>query len=107
MTSRVGRAQAARRARRGTVFAFHLNRAATVAIRIHRLTRTGRVQRTAKVVRLTRAGLAGGNRVRFSGRLARRALQPGRYRAVLTAKDQAGSRSNRQTVSFRVLAGCA
>jgi len=104
-TSRVGRAQAARRPRRGTAFIFRLNRAATVAIRIRRLTRAGRVRRGARVMRLTRAGLAGGNRVRFSGRVARRALRPGRYRAVVTAKDQAGSRSNRRTVSFRVLAG--
>jgi uncharacterized delta-60 repeat protein len=104
-TSPVGRAEAARRPGRGTAFVFRLNRAATVAIRIRRLTRTGRVQRSARVVRLTRAGLAGGNRVRFSGRVARRALRPGRYRAIVTAKDQAGSRSNRQTVSFRVLAG--
>jgi uncharacterized delta-60 repeat protein len=94
-----------RRPGRGTAFVFRLNRAATVAIRIRRLTRTGRVQRGARVMKLTRGGLAGGNRVRFSGRVARRALRPGRYRAVVTAKDQAGSRSKRQTVSFRVLAG--
>ena len=105
VTSPVGRAQAARRPRRGTAFVFRLNRAATVTIRIQRLTRAGRLRRGARVMRLTRAGLAGGNRVRFSGRVARRALRPGRYRAVVTAKDQVGSRSNRQTVSFTVLAG--
>ena len=38
-------------------------------------------------------GKAGRNRLKFSGRLARRKLRPAKYRLVATAKDTAGNRS--------------
>lgn len=43
-------------------------------------------------------------RVRFSGRIRRRALRPGLYRIVATASDLAGNRSKKKTARFRVLA---
>jgi uncharacterized delta-60 repeat protein len=83
--------------RRGTSFVFRLNRAGTVTIRIKRLRHSGRV------VKLTRSSRAGGNRVRFSGRVGRRTLRPGRYRATLTAVDRAGNRSKPSAVRFRIV----
>lgn len=78
-----------------------MSRAATVTVRIKRLA-SGR---KARVVRLKRAAHAGGNRVRFSGRVGRRALPPGRYRATLAGIDGTGSRSKPRTVRFRILRG--
>ena len=83
--------------RRGTSFVFRLNRAGTVTIRIKRLRHSGRI------VKLTRSSRAGGNRVRFSGRVGRRTLRPGRYRATLTAVDRAGNRSKPSAVRFRIV----
>jgi len=96
-TPAVGQAQAAVSRKRGTSFLFRLNRAGTVTIRIKRLRHSGRV------VKLTRSSRAGANRVRFSGRVGRRTLRPGRYRATLTAVDQAGSRSKPSALTFRIV----
>ena len=96
-TPAVGQAQAAASRRRGTAFLFRLNRAGTVTIRIKRLRHSGRI------VKLTRSSRAGGNRVRFSGRVGRRTLRPGRYRATLTAVDRAGNRSKASAVRFRIV----
>jgi hypothetical protein len=52
---------------------------------------------------LTRNGRAGANSVKFSGRIERRALKPGRYRVVISATDVAGNVSKRATLSFRVI----
>jgi hypothetical protein len=53
---------------------------------------------------LTRRNLdAGRGRIGFSGRIGRRALRPGRYRATLTATDLAGNRSPARRLSFRVV----
>jgi hypothetical protein len=51
---------------------------------------------------LTRTSRAGRNRVAFTGRLTRKALAAGRYRAVLTAADAAGNRSKAQTIAFAI-----
>jgi uncharacterized delta-60 repeat protein len=96
-TPAVGHALAARSRRRGTAFVFTLNRAATVTIRVKRL-RPG-----AKVMKLIRSTSAGRNRVRFTGRVRRHALRPGLYRATLTAKDSAGSRTAPKAVKFRIV----
>jgi endonuclease/exonuclease/phosphatase family metal-dependent hydrolase len=49
-------------------------------------------------------GAAGGNRMRFQGRLARRrTLRPGRYTTTITATNAAGARSVPRTLSFTVL----
>jgi hypothetical protein len=46
--------------------------------------------------------IAGANRVKFTGRVGRRALKLGRYRARLVASDAAGNRSAGRFVRFRV-----
>jgi uncharacterized delta-60 repeat protein len=97
-TGTVGSAQAARAAKRGTAFVFKLNRAATVTIRIKRL------HHARAIVKLKRASRAGTNRARFTGRVARHTLRPGRYRATLTATDATGSHSNARAVTFRIVA---
>ena len=102
VTPRVGPAQAARRAKRGTAFAFALNRAATVAIRIDRV---GKGRKARVVARLKRTAAPGGNRVSFSGHLGRRLLGAGSYRATFIAVDTAGSRTLPQAVKFRILRG--
>ena len=52
---------------------------------------------------LRRSGVAGANRVRFSGRIGRRALARGRYRLVVRATDAAGNRSATQSRTFRIV----
>ena len=125
---RVGRrtqAIAARRpAPRGTTFRFNLSEAARVGFRIDRRAsgrrlagrcrrqtlrnRTGRrCVRHLTVLRFSRPGRTGRNRAPFSGRLRtgrpRRALDPGRYRATLTATDAAGNRSRPRRARFEVV----
>ena len=63
-----------------------------------------------KCVRLSTVGtltrrktVAGANRIKFSGRIGRRALRRGRYRATLVATDEAGNRSTPRSVRFRVV----
>ena len=62
----------------------------------------GRRARYRTVAKLTRSGRAGVNLTRFTGRIGRRALRPGRYRARITAIDSAGNRSAPRTTRFRV-----
>lgn len=52
---------------------------------------------------LTRNGKAGRNSLAFSGRIGRRALKPGRYRATFRATDAAGNRSAARRITFRVV----
>ena len=54
---------------------------------------------------LSRIGKAGANSTRFSGRLGRRALRPGAYRAVIRATDNAGNRSAPRATRFRIATG--
>ncbi|HEY7629075.1 MAG TPA: PKD domain-containing protein [Thermoleophilaceae bacterium] len=55
---------------------------------------------------LSANGVAGKNSVAFTGRLKRKALKPGKYRARITAKDAAGNASARQPkLSFRIVRG--
>jgi hypothetical protein len=107
---------------RGTAFRFMLSKAGVVTIRIARARlgrRAGRRclgatrarRRLPGCTRLVAAGtlsrrLAAGRRsVPFSGRIGRRPLEPGRYRATLTARDTAGNVSHSQTLSFTIVAG--
>jgi uncharacterized delta-60 repeat protein len=100
VTPHIRHAQIARSTKRGTVFKFTLNRAATVSIRIYRLAK-GRKPRVA--ARLKRTARARRNRVAFSGRIGRRMLRPGCYRATFTAVDATGSRSKPHSVTFRIV----
>src|SRR5439155_8098791 len=90
--------------RRGSEFLFRLSEPSTVVIRIERVLR-GRTagKRYVRVGDLTRAGLAAGKRrVAFSGRIGRRALAPGSYRATLVPTDSLGLRGAPRQLSFAV-----
>jgi Ca2+-binding RTX toxin-like protein len=105
---------------RGTTFRYSLSEAATVTFAIERRTSGRNVKGTCRATtrsnaprpkcsRFMRVGTfhararAGANATRFSGRIAGRPLTPGSDRAVLSAVDAAGNRSNRATASFTVL----
>jgi hypothetical protein len=90
------------RVRRGSAFRFRLSERATVRIRIERK-RGGRYRRVATLTRRTRR--SGANSVKFSGRIGRKALRPGPYRATLRATDPSGNRSRPRRVRFRVARG--
>jgi hypothetical protein len=109
--------------KRGTTFKFTLGTPATVRIKIalkRRGVRVGKRCRapSPKLTRgkhrkrctfiqtkgtLTRHGLQGAARVPFSGRIGRRALKPGRYRATATGTDAAGHKSANSVVAFRIV----
>jgi PKD domain len=97
---RVARGRTRISARRGSAFRFRLSESARVRIAIQR--RKGR--RFRRVGRtLARRAKQGANRVKFTGRIGRKALKPGRYRARLTATDPAGNRSKTRTLRFRIV----
>jgi PKD domain len=92
------RSRAARR-RGGTQIRFALSEAARVELKVQRR-RHGRWVRAG---RFALKGAAGANRRRWSGRLRRRPLPPGRYRLVARARDNAGQRSAPARARFRIL----
>jgi hypothetical protein len=113
---------ARKRVARGSAFRYTISEDATTRILIERAAkglRSGRrcVKPTAKLrkrrakrcVRYTRAGTLtraanqGANRHPFSGRIGRRALKPGRYRATITAADAAGNVSGARTAKFVIV----
>jgi hypothetical protein len=114
--------RAAKRRKPGSAFRFRLSERANVTIRIARVLPGRRVGKrcrrpTGKLVRrrpckryrnvatLTRRNRrAGGNVVSFSGRIGKRALKRGRYRATLTAVDGARNRSKPRRITFRIAA---
>jgi hypothetical protein len=51
---------------------------------------------------LTRSGIAGANRIRFTGKFGTKALKPGRYRATIVATDSAGQLSQARRLTFVV-----
>jgi hypothetical protein len=108
--------------RRGTRFRFGLDEAAAVTIGIERGLPGRRVGRSCRkpsarnragrrclryrrLGALRTAGLPGANALRFTGRLGRRALAAGPYRARILATDMSGNRSAPRTTRFMVLAG--
>lgn len=112
--------QRARRAKVGTAFVVRLSTRANVGVRIERqaqgrlvgrfcrkprprLRRNLRCVRFVKVGALQRKGVrAGTSRIAFSGRIGRRALRPGRYRARVRASN-AGGTSRWVRIPFRVV----
>ena len=68
-----------------------------------RLSGRRRCVRYVRVGALRASGKAGVNRLSFSGRIGRRALRPGRYRARATATDLAGNVSAERRLTFRVV----
>jgi hypothetical protein len=93
----VGRARTAISATvQGTRFRYKLSENAKVTVKI--LRRNGK-----SAGRLMRTGKKGANTLKFSGRIGRKALTRGSYRAVITATDAAGNRSAARRVTFRVV----
>ena len=107
-------------AKRGTTFVYRLSEASRVLVRIERLQPGRKVKgRCVKPGRKTRhkkactryvkfglfaqAGTTGANAKRFSGRIGKRSLKPGRYRATLVAGDPSGNRSQPKRLAFRVV----
>jgi hypothetical protein len=119
---RVGRRPrgGSRRIRSGTSFRFNLSEAAKVTFTIERRT-TGRRaggrcrpktranRRARRCTRYTRVGsftkqlAAGSQRVAWSGRLRKRALRRGRYRASVQARDAGGLLSVPSRIAFTVV----
>jgi hypothetical protein len=88
------------KAKRGTTFVFRLSEKARTAITISRVRKGRRV----KVGTLKRSKTKKGvNRIAFSGRLGRKALRRGVYRATVVATDKAGQRSKPRKVAFRIV----
>jgi hypothetical protein len=48
-------------------------------------------------------GVAGPNKHKFSGRIGRKSLKPGRYRARLVAADAAANKSKPVLLAFKVV----
>jgi hypothetical protein len=95
---------AARRAPAGSALRFSLSRAAKVKIVVQRRKKVGQIFRWVRAGTLTRrGGRAGANKVAFSGRIGRRALASGRYRATLTATASNGRVSQAKRRSFLVV----
>lgn len=110
-----GTAVAARR-KRGTVFLYTLSEPGKVTITIQRKLRRKRGCRPARrsvaaspCIRYRSVGTLKRNAVRlssrtaFSGRIGRKALRVGRYRAVVTAVDSAGNSSQPRSVAFTLV----
>ena len=109
----------ARKTPKGTTFTFKLSAAAVSRITIAQqlngrrkgkrcvAPRRGlkrKCMRLKKVGTLTREHTkAGANRVPFSGRLGKRALRPGKYKATLVATDAAGHKSKPLALTFTVV----
>ena len=104
---------------KGTRLRYRMSEAARVTITIQRNLpgrRSGgrcvrpsrRLEHAKRCVRhrivgtLKQGGVHGANKRRFTGRIAKRALRPGSYRAVVRATDAAGNRSAPKSVRLRV-----
>ena len=107
-------------AKKGTTFVYSITEAARVVFTIHqklpgrrvggrcvRPTRRNAARRKCTRFVKRRAfaqdGAIGTNRKKFSGRIGKRTLRPGRYRARLVARDAAGNASKRVTLNFRIV----
>jgi acid phosphatase type 7 len=117
---RVDRTGAAAAAKRGTTFVYSLSEVAVVRFTVERRSKgrlvDGRCRRPTRKNRgarpcsrytavgsFSRSAVAGANRTKFRGKVSRRWLKPGSYRAGLRATDGAGNRSQRKRVRFKVV----
>ncbi len=71
---------------------------------------TARLRRNRRCTRIVRAGTlifsnrpAGANRIAFRGRIGRRKLAIGTFRATITATDAAGNRARARRANFRIV----
>jgi uncharacterized delta-60 repeat protein len=108
-----------KRAPIGTTFRYTISEAARVTIRIERAlrgvkrgkrcvkpkrgVRGKRCTRYVRVGQLVRESPKGKSRVKFNGRIKRKALKRGPYRAVLRAVDAAGNKSPVRRLKFKVV----
>jgi hypothetical protein len=81
--------------------AYRLSESARVTVRIQRRL-AGKRARYRSLGKLSASAAEGANRTPVSPRIRRKALRPGRYRAVITAIDAAGNRSAPKVAAFRV-----
>lgn len=102
---------ASRQIRFGTEFLFTLSAAARVSFAIERREQTScgprgkrRCVRFRAITNFAQDGATGANRISFSGRFGKKKLSPGRYQAVVSATDSAGSRTAPQQIAFQVVA---
>lgn len=108
------------RVARRTTFRFQLSEPGSVTIAIARQLRGKRsgkrcvppskklakkksCKRYKTVGTLKRTGVGGANKVAFTGRLGKKALALGRYRASIVATDPAGNKSVAKTASFKIV----
>lgn len=113
-------AAARRRVKLGTTFVYTLSERARVVFALglkrkgrkvgrHCRKTTRRNRGRKRCTRYVKAGsfahqsVLGVNRKKFSGRIGRGKLKPGRYRATLTATDAAGNRSRAKRLTFKVV----
>jgi hypothetical protein len=99
---------ARRRVKRGTKFLYTLSEPARMSIRIERCVkfrrgRARRCRRYRKATVLRPAEQAGRQSTRFTGRVRRRALRPGSYRARLVATDAQGAKSAERRLALRIV----
>jgi PKD repeat protein len=103
----------------GTTIRFKLDEAATVSIKIDRalpgrrrgkrcvaptkkLTRAKRCTRYVRAGTLKRKGVAGANKVAFSGRIGKKALKPGSYRMTLVPSASSATGSSK-SIAFKIV----
>jgi VCBS repeat-containing protein len=108
------------RAKQGTTFLYNLSEPARVVFTIEQRTTGRRVgskcvrptksnarrracTRYVKIGSFAQDGAAGANRKAFSGKIGRKTLRPGSYRATLVATDTAGNKSNAKRINLRVV----
>ena len=101
---RVGRAATAlaAAAKSGTVLSFRSTEAGSLSIRFDRALPRRRFRRAGTVTRRIRAG---NGKVALTGRLGRKRMAAGTYRATLVATDAAGNRSKPVRVKFTIVKG--
>jgi multidrug resistance efflux pump len=102
----VSRSRSAARGRRGrgptgSTITWLMNEKASVTLAVQRISRG----RHVAVMTLKRTGIRGENTVRFSGRVGRRTLRPGRYRVRITARTPDGRHVGPRTLTFTVVRG--
>ena len=107
-------------AMRGTRLRYRLSERSRVVVTIERarpgrrvgkrcLAPSRRTRRRARCTRYVRfgrfalAGKAGANSKRYSGRIGRRSMRRGRYRATLVATDAARNRSRAKRLKLRIV----
>jgi hypothetical protein len=95
---------ASARAARGTRLRYILSEPARVTVALKRAVKRAGHLRYRSAGSLRRSGSRGANTIRFSGRIGKRALRPGLYRAVIRATDAAGNRSAAKRIRLRITA---